>query len=74
MTVTQAKTRCCCWPNIPPGWTGLSQRHASYDDLPKIDVDPQACQVKADGVLLRGRRADVLPMAQRYFLPQRPSL
>nr|WP_143070304.1 hypothetical protein [Pseudomonas sp. NFR16] len=74
MTVPQAKTRCSCWHNITPGWTGLSLRHTSYDDLPKIDVDPQACQVKADGVLLWGRRAGVLPMAQRYFLFQRAPL
>ncbi|MFJ5298289.1 urease subunit alpha [Pseudomonas sp. NPDC088368] len=38
------------------------------DYLPKIDVDPQTYQVKADGVLLWCEPADVLPMAQRYFL------
>ena len=40
--------------------------HNSY--LPVIDVDPQTYQVKADGVLLWCEPADVLPMAQRYFL------
>jgi urease subunit alpha len=38
------------------------------DYLPHIDVDPQTYQVKADGVLLWCEPADVLPMAQRYFL------
>jgi len=40
--------------------------HNGY--LPQIDVDPQTYQVKADGVLLWCEPADVLPMAQRYFL------
>ncbi|MDH0746668.1 urease subunit alpha [Pseudomonas sp. GD03842] len=38
------------------------------DYLPKIDVDPQTYQVKADGVLLWCEPAEELPMAQRYFL------
>jgi urease subunit alpha len=38
------------------------------DYLPNIEVDPQTYQVKADGVLLWCEPADVLPMAQRYFL------
>ena len=38
------------------------------DYLPHIDVDPQTYQVKADGVLLWCEPAEVLPMAQRYFL------
>ncbi len=40
--------------------------HNGY--LPHIDVDPQTYQVKADGVLLWCEPADVLPLAQRYFL------
>ena len=40
--------------------------HNGY--LPHIEVDPQTYQVKADGVLLWCEPADVLPMAQRYFL------
>ena len=40
--------------------------HNGY--LPEIEVDPQTYQVKADGVLLWCEPADVLPMAQRYFL------
>ena len=35
---------------------------------PTIEVDPQTYQVRADGQLLTCEPADVLPMAQRYFL------
>jgi len=35
---------------------------------PKIDVDPETYAVRADGELLTCEPADVLPMAQRYFL------
>jgi urease subunit alpha len=35
---------------------------------PKIDVDPETYVVRADGELLVCDPADVLPMAQRYFL------
>ncbi len=36
--------------------------------LPKIEVDPQTYQVRADGQLLTCEPAAVLPLAQRYFL------
>jgi urease subunit alpha len=36
--------------------------------LPKIEVDPQTYEVRADGVLLTCEPAKVLPLAQRYFL------
>jgi urease subunit alpha len=35
---------------------------------PKVEVDPQTYEVRADGVLLTCEPASVLPMAQRYFL------
>jgi len=35
---------------------------------PQIDVDPETYEVRADGELLTCAPADVLPMAQRYFL------
>jgi len=35
---------------------------------PKITVDPETYQVKADGKLLTCEPARILPMAQRYFL------
>lgn len=38
------------------------------DYQPEIDVDPQTYQVKADGELLICEPAEVLPMAQKYFL------
>jgi urease subunit alpha len=36
--------------------------------LPKVEVDPQTYEVFADGELLHCEPAEVLPMAQRYFL------
>ncbi|MBC6480633.1 MAG: urease subunit alpha [Hormoscilla sp. GM7CHS1pb] len=38
------------------------------DALPKIEVDPETYEVRADGELLTCEPATVLPMAQRYFL------
>jgi len=38
------------------------------DYMPEISVDPQTYEVKADGVLLTCEPAEVLPLAQRYFL------
>jgi urease subunit alpha len=38
------------------------------DAMPKIDVDPETYEVRADGMLLTCEPASVLPMAQRYFL------
>lgn len=36
--------------------------------LPRVEVDPQTYEVFADGALLTCEPAEVLPMAQRYFL------
>jgi urease subunit alpha len=38
------------------------------DALPRIDVNPETYEVRADGELLTCEPADVLPLAQRYFL------
>ncbi|MEM7611396.1 MAG: urease subunit alpha [Pseudomonadota bacterium] len=38
------------------------------DHCPEISVDPETYEVHADGKLLTCEPADVLPMAQRYFL------
>jgi urease subunit alpha len=38
------------------------------DATPRIDVDPETYEVRADGELLTCEPAEVLPMAQRYFL------
>ncbi len=37
-------------------------------EMPKIEVDPQTYEVKVDGKLITCQAAEVLPMAQRYFL------
>ncbi|MEH7418399.1 urease subunit alpha [Neobacillus drentensis] len=37
-------------------------------EMPKIDVDPQTYEVKVDGELVTCEPAEILPMAQRYFL------
>ncbi|HTS53640.1 MAG TPA: urease subunit alpha [Burkholderiales bacterium] len=38
------------------------------DATPRIEVDPETYQVRADGELLTCEPASVLPLAQRYFL------
>ncbi len=38
------------------------------DATPEIEVDPETYEVRADGELLTCEPAEVLPMAQRYFL------
>jgi urease subunit alpha len=38
------------------------------DALPKIEVNPDSYEVRADGELLTSEPATVLPLAQRYFL------
>jgi len=38
------------------------------DALPRIEVDPETYEVRADGERLTCAPAQVLPMAQRYFL------
>ena len=38
------------------------------DATPHVDVDPETYEVRADGELLTCEPAEVLPMAQRYFL------
>ncbi len=46
--------------------TKANMVHNSY--LPTIEVDAQTYEVRADGELLTCEPAEVLPMAQRYFL------
>jgi len=38
------------------------------DALPVVEVNPETYEVRADGVLLTCEPAEVLPMAQRYFM------
>jgi urease subunit alpha len=47
----------------------LSKANMKLNDaLPRIEVNPETYEVKADGELLICEPATVLPMAQRYFL------
>jgi urease subunit alpha len=47
----------------------LGKKHMLHNDWqPKIEVDPETYEVRADGELLTCEPAKVLPMAQRYFL------
>ncbi|HHI77541.1 MAG TPA: urease subunit alpha, partial [Gammaproteobacteria bacterium] len=51
------------------GCRGLRKSDMRLNDaLPVIEVDPQTYEVRADGELLTCEPAEVLPMAQRYFL------
>jgi urease subunit alpha len=35
---------------------------------PRMEVDPETYEVRADGLLLKCEPAATLPLAQRYFL------
>ncbi len=51
------------------GCRGLGKRDMKWNDtLPKIEVDPETYQVRADGVHLTCAPASSLPLAQRYSL------
>ncbi len=48
---------------------GLSKASMIHNSAtPVIEVDPETYEVRADGEILTCEPADVLPMAQRYFL------
>ncbi|HEU4732965.1 MAG TPA: urease subunit alpha [Kofleriaceae bacterium] len=48
---------------------GLGKRDMKLNDaLPRIEVDPETYEVRADGILLTCEPARTLPLAQRYFL------
>ena len=47
----------------------ISKKSMIHNDAtPDIEVDPETYEVRADGELLTCAPAEVLPMAQRYFL------
>jgi len=52
--------------NVRGGLSKASMIHNSA--TPRIEVDPETYEVHADGELLTCEPAEVLPMAQRYFL------
>jgi urease subunit alpha len=48
---------------------GLGKKDMVHNSwMPKLEVDPETYEVRADGELLTCEPATVLPMAQRYFL------
>lgn len=49
--------------------SGISKKSMIHNDAtPDIEVDPETYEVRADGELLTCAPAEVLPMAQRYFM------
>ena len=47
----------------------LSKRDMIHNDaLPRMEIDPETYEVRADGELLRCEPVSILPLAQRYFL------
>jgi urease subunit alpha len=51
------------------GIRGVGTRHMILNDyLPKMEIDAQTYEVRADGMLLTCEPAVSLPMTQRYFL------
>ena len=51
------------------GCRGVTKRQMVHNDaLPRMQVDPQTYEVRADGQLLACEPATSLPMTQRYFL------
>src|SRR5690242_6316990 len=48
---------------------GISKKSMIHNGAtPKIEVDPETYEVRADGELLTCEPAEVLPLAQRYFM------
>ncbi len=48
---------------------GIGKRDLVLNDAtPEMEVDPETYEVRADGELLACQPAEVLPMAQRYFM------
>lgn len=48
---------------------GLTKRDMiNNETLPRIEVDPETYEVRADGEVLTSKPARTLPLAQRYFL------
>ncbi|MFO0628408.1 MAG: urease subunit alpha [Polyangiales bacterium] len=55
--------------SVVRGCRGIGKRHMKLNDrLPRLEVDPETYQVRADGERLICAPADVLPLAQRYSL------
>jgi len=51
------------------GCRSVTKKHLKWNDAtPKIEVDPESYEVRADGELLVCEPAKILPLAQRYNL------
>ena len=47
----------------------IGERDMIHDSAtPKLEIDPETYELRADGELLTCEPASVLPLAQRYFL------
>ncbi|HWP06330.1 MAG TPA: urease subunit alpha [Polyangiaceae bacterium] len=56
-------------PVVVKGTRRITKRDMVHNALlPRIEVDPETYEVRADGELLRCEPLSVLPLAQRYFL------
>jgi urease subunit alpha len=62
----RAHARPCC--GREHAWRHRQGAMIHNSATPEIEVDPETYEVRADGELLTCAPADVLPMAQRYFL------
>ncbi|MFO0551610.1 MAG: amidohydrolase family protein [Polyangiaceae bacterium] len=55
--------------SVVRGCRGIGKRHMKLNDaLPKLEIDPETYEVRADGVLLTCSPSVSLPLAQRYSL------
>jgi len=55
--------------SVVRGCRNLTKRDMKLNDaLPRLEIDPETYQVRADGELLTCEPATVLPLAQRYHL------
>lgn len=55
--------------SVVRGCRNIGKRDLKLNDaVPRIEVDPETYEVRADGALLKCDPLAVLPMAQRYFL------
>lgn len=55
--------------SIVRGCRGIGKQHMKLNDaLPRMEIDPETYEVRADGQLLTCEPAKTLPLAQRYSL------
>ena len=70
-STTGSPTGCACDVDSSPWSTPVAVGKADMplnDATPDIAIDPDTFAVRIDGELVTERPAEVLPMAQRYFL------